>query len=76
VKTNWHVKENWAKYRLSNTEKEGVERSEERGNSGRVVGGRGTKLKWVGWGREGEGGGGGEGPGKHVCGKGREGNHA
>jgi len=51
-----HVEENWTGSRLTNTEKEGVERSEERGYGGRVIKGRGTKCK--GAGREGGGQGG------------------
>jgi hypothetical protein len=31
-----------------------MERSEERGNSGRVIVGRGMKRKGAGWGREGK----------------------
>ena len=58
-----HVEKDQTGSRLTYAEKEGVERSEERGNRGRVIGGRGTKRKGAGWGREGKGGGGEEGSG-------------
>jgi len=54
-----HAEEDRTGSRLTNAEKEGMERSEERGNGGRVMGGRGTKRKGAGLGREekvGEGG--------------------
>jgi len=53
-----HIKKDRTESRLTYAEKEGVERSEERGNSGRVIGERGTKRKEAGWGGEGKGGGG------------------
>jgi len=63
-----HVDEDQTESRLTNAEKEGMERSEERGQGGRLIGGRGTKCKGVGWGREGNGGGGEQG-GEDWCAK-------
>jgi len=40
-----HVEANRTGSRVTNPEKEGMERSEDRGNGGRVIGGRGTKRK-------------------------------
>jgi len=41
------VEENRTGSRLANAEKEGVDRSEERDNGGRVIGRRGTNRKVV-----------------------------
>jgi len=45
-----HVEENRTGSRLTNAEKESMERSEKRGNGGRLIGGRGTKRKGAQWG--------------------------